>query len=555
MDANTPVKMNTMLIFFIIFASACYSFLFAAVVPRDVSSSETICSDENLKSTNFSSHYTIPPAYFEFPNPDALFLADLQAFIQEETEQDESEFSSNYERQNYNVNLEHQNEETFRDTTCLFYRDPEIMDNIHLDDIFKHDMRSNTTFETDLKGPAQQIVEESEETITNTDISGSESDSEDGQESFKNLPSYKKLRNILLAKYIKETGYKNATIILWKHVDFKRIPKEYSELRETKNADRLLNYACKSQNPETEIIKYIHFKRLSEGEIKTLENNKCRYREKQECRMIVLKKYKEETGFENATRVDWKHVIIDDRIPEHFRKNIRDGKLCHLTSYFRNPEIMNNIRFESLSTKGFSNIDKAECKRILFQKYKNDSRDEQATKIKWNYAILDDIPEQFHGLIRRGKLCGSPNVFRDPKIMNNIRFEPYSLLKEKEDIEILGNVRNAKENSILTSVDPEQDTPSSTAIQTDSDLGIHKFVNENDLEQLSNLCESEFDFPKPGKNMNENSPSTISSDPKSSSNQSMSVLAVAEFATEPAATNATVLGKRKRKEKDSGELP
>lgn len=233
------------------------------------------------------------------------------------------------------------------------YRNPEIFDNIHF---FANDHNSNDsdtinqsteTDNTSVHDSIESEVPRSAEILqSNSDsFSGSEPESEGNE--CNGYAMQRKIRSILLKRYREETGNISSKLIYWDRLDRRAIPSKYDKIQINRLTIKTVPIYG---NPE--IFDNIHFFQSEDKATfqKTISRRLAKHPDStspstnNEARLILLKRYREETNDSYASQIFWKR--LDRRaIPAKYDDIQIDTTSCAHKRIYRNPEIFDNIHF------------------------------------------------------------------------------------------------------------------------------------------------------------------------------------------------------------------
>ena len=241
--------------------------------------------------------------------------------------------------------------------TVPIYGNPEIFDNIHFfandsakDQIeqtsYSSKLNDSDTFNQITETETASVHDSIESEVPRSaEILQSDSDSVSGPEiesegnECNGSAMLRKIRSTLLKRYREETGNTSAKSIYWDRLDRRAIPSKYDNIQIDRFTIKTVPIYA---NPE--IFDNIHFFKKAISKRLTKHPDSTSPLTNEEARLILLKRYREETNDSYATQIFWKR--LDRRaIPAKYDDIQIDIVSCSLKKIYRNPEIFDNIHF------------------------------------------------------------------------------------------------------------------------------------------------------------------------------------------------------------------
>lgn len=248
------------------------------------------------------------------------------------------------------------------------------------------------------------------------------------------------IMGMLFERFKLETGRPSATKIDWGLLDRRQVPKKYKNVP-LKSAT--VNNSLIFKNPE--IIDNIHFSRISNNDIniedsetdnednKNVSNVACSsILDGQETKFpLQLNDYADfggEDGFEIDGLFDKYRDIFDfdgdnsDFEPFLFSNDSKIGlDTTDLSSLDSKPGHYESMNLADAVESGVS-VTKKYVHDILLARYREETGEANAFRIKWPELDRRDIPAKYKGIILDSNNIKLRSIFRNPEIIDNIHF-------------------------------------------------------------------------------------------------------------------------------------
>lgn len=152
----------------------------------------------------------------------------------------------------------------------------------------------------------------------------------------------------------------------------------------------------------------------------------------------ILTRFRTESGFHNAKIVEW-DMLDRSQLPKEFSDIKSYSNIINIASAFG---FMENLHFYRYASFYLSRLVQPNsslcavdyyfaCKSNLLEKFKQESRHENAKRIEWSRIDLSRLPEKFRKLNLSNAIVFDCGLFKDPEFFENIYFLEFCDLELK----------------------------------------------------------------------------------------------------------------------------
>lgn len=149
----------------------------------------------------------------------------------------------------------------------------------------------------------------------------------------------------------------------------------------------------------------------------------------------LLKRFKVESGFSNANFIEWGMVDRSQLPEEHqnIKLNIKIvdmavsyGFLENLHFYKYAAFYLPRLEWANQQSKGAAAIDYyVHCREVLLEKFRRESRHENANNILWLRIDISKLPEKYRQIKLSNVIVFDKGLFKDPEFFENVHFLEY----------------------------------------------------------------------------------------------------------------------------------